>query len=426
MRNVHIGWGPVGMTRIKTQSKPKLQLNKVNYTGELNSEFKLDIISDYEIAPVWQSSNEDIVKVDQDGNITLVGEGTAVITVTSGKLVGRCSIKVVLSKEQQFEKDLKAGKVVLTTSITKTAVVSNKTSLSLNNQTLMGELFTESNGQILEGNSDSYAIWVKEGGEITINGDGEVRSQDARYSIAVWAQGGKITINGGKFINGGEGSDLIYASAGGQVIINGGEFHPSQKQEGVTGTADKYTALNIKDKDRDTSSIVVYGGKFYNFNPADNKSEGPGTNFVAEGYESVEVEPNVWEVRKIKSIIDETKIYYGTITPNLETFSGYSDFTENDFANAIKNGTLKSVLVESQESLVVPLTEFQALVILIPTNSKLKAFKSVLGKEFPFAEENTTANLHSNGDVTVGDFKVYGELFSVFNSSAEYIINIHE
>lgn len=426
MRNVHIGWGPVGMTKIKTQSKPKLQLNKVNYTGKLDSEFKLDIISDYEVAPVWQSSNEDIVKVDQDGNITLVGEGTAVITVTSGKLVGRCSIKVVLSKEQQFEKDLKAGKVVLTTSITKTAVVSNKTSLSLNNQTLMGELFTESNGQILEGNSDSYAIWVKEGGEITINGDGEVRSQDARYSMAVWAQGGKITINGGKFINGGEGSDLIYASAGGQVIINGGEFHPSQKQEGVTGTADKYTALNIKDKDRDTSSIVVYGGKFYNFNPADNKSEGPGTNFVAEGYESVEVEPNVWEVRKIKSIIDETKIYYGTITPNLETFTGYSDFTEQDLIKAINNGTMLSVDNNAQQNLVVALTEFQALTIFIPKSSSLKAFKSVLGKEFPFAEENTTANLHSNGDVTVGDFKVYGELFSVFNSSAEYIINIHE
>lgn len=426
MRNVHIGWGPVGMTKIKTQSKPKLQLNKVNYTGKLNSEFKLIIISDYEVAPVWQSSNEDIVKVDQDGNITLVGEGTAVITVTSGKLVGRCSIKVVLSKEQQFEKDLKAGKVVLTTSITKTAVVSNKTSLSLNNQTLMGELFTESNGQILEGNSDSYAIWVKEGGEITINGDGEVRSQDARYSIAVWAQGGEVIINGGKYYNEGEGSDLIYASAGGKVYIYGGEFHPSQKQEGVVGTADDFTALNIKDGDRATSEIVVYGGKFYNFNPADNVSEGPGTNFVAEGYESVEIEPNVWEVRKMENLLDNTKIYYGVMTPSMDTFSGYSDFTENDFANAIKNGTLKSVLVGSQESLVVPLTEFQALVILIPTNSKLKAFKSVLGKEFPFAEENTTANLHSNGDVTVGDFKVYGELFSVFNSSVEYIINIHE
>ena len=426
MRNVHIGWGPVGMTKIKTQSKPKLQLNKVNYTGKLDSEFKLIIISDYEVAPVWQSSNEDIVKVDQDGNITLVGEGTAVITVTSGKLVGRCSIKVVLSKEQQFEKDLKAGKVVLTTSITKTAVVSNKTSLSLNNQTLMGELFTESNGQILEGNSDSYAIWVKEGGEITINGDGEVRSQDARYSIAVWAQGGEVIINGGKYYNEGEGSDLIYASAGGKVYIYGGEFYPNSMQEGVAGTANDYSALNIKDSDRATSEIVVYGGKFYNFNPADNVSEGPGTNFVAEGYESVEIEPNVWEVRKIKSIIDETKIYYGTITPNLETFTGYSDFTEQDLINAINNGTLKAVQAQEQENLTAQLTEFQALVVLIPTNSKLKAFKSELGNEFPFAEKNTGANLHSNGEIIVGDFKVYGELVTVFNFSGEYLINIHE
>ena len=215
----------------------------------------------------------------------------------------------------------------------------------------MGELFTESNGQILEGNSDSYAIWVKEGGEITINGDGEVRSQDARYSIAVWAQGGEVIINGGKYYNEGEGSDLIYASAGGKVYIYGGEFYPNSMQEGVAGTANDYSALNIKDSDRATSEIVVYGGKFYNFNPADNVSEGPGTNFVAEGYESVEIEPNVWEVRKIKSIIDETKIYYGTITPNLETFTGYSDFTEQDLINAINNGTLKAVQAQEQENL---------------------------------------------------------------------------
>lgn len=426
MKNVHIGWGPVGMDRIKPDSQPKLKLNKNNFTGEPNSEFQLLIVSGATESPVWQSSNESVATVDQDGNVTLVGEGTAIITVTSGKLVGRCTIKVVLSKEQQFIKDLEAGKVVLTTPIIKTAVVSNKTLISLNNQTLTGELFTESNGQILEGSSDSYAIWVKEGGEITIEGNGEIRSQDARYSMAVWAQGGKITINGGKFINGGEGSDLIYASAGGQVIINGGEFHPSQKQEGVTGTADKYTALNIKDKDRDTSSIVVYGGKFYNFNPADNKSEGPGTNFVAEGYESVEVEPNVWEVRKIKSIIDETKIYYGTITPNLETFTGYSDFTEQDLIKAINNGTMLSVDNNAQQNLVVALTEFQALTIFIPKSSSLKAFKSELGNEFIFNESNTGLNFHSNGEVTVGNFKVFGELITVPGFNANFIINIHE
>jgi hypothetical protein len=304
--------------------------------------------------------------------------------------------------------------------------VSNKTLISLNNQTLTGELFTESNGQILEGSSDSYAIWVKEGGEITIEGNGEIRSQDARYSMAVWAQGGTVIINGGKFINGGKGSDLIYASAGGQVIINGGEFYPCEMQAGVPGTANKYTALNIKDKDRDTSSIIVYGGKFYNFNPADNLSEGPNTNFVAEGYESVEVEPNVWEVRKIKSIIDETKIYYGTITPNLETFTGYSDFTEQDLIKAINNGTMLSIDNNAQQNLVVALTEFQALTIFIPKSSSLKAFKSELGNEFIFNESNTGFNFHSNGEVTVGNFKVFGELITVPGFNANFIINIHE
>ena len=298
--------------------------------------------------------------------------------------------------------------------------------IDLNNNTITGGLFAESNGSVSEGNSDSYVFWVKKGGELIIDGDGIIKTQPAKYAMAVWAQGGTVIINGGKFYNEGEGSDLIYASAGGKVYIYGGEFYPNSMQEGVAGTANDYSALNIKDSDRATSEIVVYGGKFYNFNPADNVSEGPGTNFVAEGYESVEIEPNVWEVRKIKSIIDETKIYYGTITPNLETFTGYSDFTEQDLINAINNGTLKAVQAQEQENLTAQLTEFQALVVLIPTNSKLKAFKSELGKELPFAEKNTGANLHSNGEIIVGDFKVYGELVTVFNFSGEYLINIHE
>jgi hypothetical protein len=37
------------------------------------------------------------------------------------------------------------------------------------------------------------------------------------------------------------------------------------------------TVANAKDY------IVVTGGKFYNFNPANNVSEGEGTNFVADG-----------------------------------------------------------------------------------------------------------------------------------------------
>lgn len=64
MKNVHIGWGPVGMSKIGGPSKPKLQLNKINYTGEIGSGFKLEIISKYEEPPVWQSSNENVAVVD--------------------------------------------------------------------------------------------------------------------------------------------------------------------------------------------------------------------------------------------------------------------------------------------------------------------------------------------------------------------------
>lgn len=408
MKNVHIGWGPVGMTKIKTESKQKLKLNKSNYTGNLNSEFKLDIISEFQETPVWQSSNENVAKVDQNGNIMLVGEGTAIITVTSGKLTGKCTIKVVLSKEQQFEKDLQAGKAVLTTSITKTAVVSNKTLLSLNNQILTGDLFTESGGQVLEGNTDSYAIWVKEGGEVTIEGNGEVRSQDARYSMAVWAQGGKVIINGGKFINGGEGSDLIYASAGGQVIINGGEFYPSQKQNGVVGTADKYTALNIKDRDRDTTSIIVYGGKFHNFNPANNQSEGPGTNFVAAGYESVEIEPNVWEVRKIQSALDNTKFYYGTI-PTSETFKSFSSLTEEIVIEAITKGTIKSAKLTSTE-VQISINKHDVVVILVPGNIyNSGVIDDLTNNKEMFTDSISNTSFHANGEKSLGAFRVFGQ-----------------
>ena len=142
-------------------------------------------------------------------------------------------------------------------------------------------------------------FWVKKGGELTIDGEGSVVAQDATYSMAVWAQGGKVTINEGKFYNEGDGCDLIYASEGGKVYIYGGEFHATERKGEENGTKNKFSALNIKDKDRANCEIVVYGGTFYGFNPADNVSEGVNTNFVAEGYQSVEISEGVWQVMAV-------------------------------------------------------------------------------------------------------------------------------
>ena len=124
-------------------------------------------------------------------------------------------------------------------------------------------------------------------GTLTLNGQGTVNGLGANaYSMAVWAtENGKVIINDGHFTNIGASSnfdsehfDLIYASGNGQIEINGGEFECETPA----------WILNIKDKDRETASIVVKGGKFHGFNPADCASEGEHTNFVAPGYKVIE------------------------------------------------------------------------------------------------------------------------------------------
>lgn len=169
-----------------------------------------------------------------------------------------------------------------------------KSVINLNGHYIAADTFLYPGNTVKE---DSYAFWVKNGGELTINGEGEISTASCDYSIAVWAQGGKVTINGGKFTNAGEGSDLIYASANGHVVINGGEFVACKKQDGVDGTDQDYSVLNLKG-DNTGSSITCYGGRYYKFNPANNKSENPAVSFVAPGYESV-VDGDYFKVVKL-------------------------------------------------------------------------------------------------------------------------------
>ena len=123
------------------------------------------------------------------------------------------------------------------------------------------------------------------GGEVTLTGEGHVEGTlgDDNYSMAVWANNGTVVIDNGVYTNATDGSargtDLIYASGTGQVVINGGTFIAANPE----------WTLNVKDSDYKAgkANIVVKGGKFYQFDPANSKAEGVGTNFVADGYKSV-------------------------------------------------------------------------------------------------------------------------------------------
>ena len=144
------------------------------------------------------------------------------------------------------------------------------------------------NGEItIKEDTVGDGVFTVTNGTLTLNGKGTINGLGKNdWSMAVWAkENGKVIINDGYFTNIGAKStndsehfDLIYASGNAQIEINGGEFKCETP---------KWT-LNIKDKDRATASIVVKGGKFHGFNPADCDVEGPNTNFVALGYKVVE------------------------------------------------------------------------------------------------------------------------------------------
>ena len=105
------------------------------------------------------------------------------------------------------------GDVILTSNYNPEmpVIISNSISkVNLNGKKVIAPVFTEKNGGVFKGVTDSYAFWVKEGGDLTIEGDGEVIASEAEYSMAVWSNGGKVTIKGGKFYNNGNNSDLIY------------------------------------------------------------------------------------------------------------------------------------------------------------------------------------------------------------------------
>lgn len=139
-------------------------------------------------------------------------------------------------------------------------------------------------GKTITANGSNGAVKV-EGGVTILDGIGTVHGTlgSDKYSMAVWAESGHVVINDGIYKNetddSARGTDLIYASGTGCIEINGGVFEAAKPE----------WTLNCKDADykAGTAKIVVKGGSFKNFDPANNAAEGAGTSFVAEGYQSV-------------------------------------------------------------------------------------------------------------------------------------------
>ena len=142
-----------------------------------------------------------------------------------------------------------------------------------------GNVIINLGGHTITSPKDGFEV---AGGTLTINGEGNIKAanDNGEPYCAVWAYGDAVVnIYGGTYGIGyptGDYNDLIYAKDNAIINIYAGKFYNSGREDSFV--------LNLKDGSN--ADINVYGGEYEKFDPANNKSEGEGTNFVVSGYKS--------------------------------------------------------------------------------------------------------------------------------------------
>ena len=159
--------------------------------------------------------------------------------------------------------------------LTKTAAVTKKLTIDLNGHTISNtaSLWDTKTG-------DWSLISVREGGNLTIKGDGALKAlKDDCYALDV-QDGGKLTVESGTYVG---NISALYITKG-SADIKGGDFSIQQ----LSDNKPYEFTLNLLDKagKAGEAKISVSGGTFSHFNPAANAAESSddSTNFVADGY----------------------------------------------------------------------------------------------------------------------------------------------
>ena len=98
------------------------------------------------------------------------------------------------------------------------------------------------------------------------------------YGINV-RKGANLTINNGYYYGGG----TVVQVQEGTLTINGGTFACEPYNNQAYGYNFMINCIDSAYQNG-TARVIIKGGTFINFNPANCKAEGEGTNFVADGY----------------------------------------------------------------------------------------------------------------------------------------------
>lgn len=140
--------------------------------------------------------------------------------------------------------------------------------------------------------ANNWSLLSVKGGTLTIKGAGTLQAKENDcYAVDV-QDGGKVVIEDGTYVG---NIHAVYVQKG-TAEIKGGKY---SVQQTYPDAAKAYGfVLNCYDANRaaGTAKILVSGGEFVKFNPADCVAEGAGTNFVIAGYKSVADGTDTWKV----------------------------------------------------------------------------------------------------------------------------------
>lgn len=259
-------------------SSPQTPVQNNYRTNILGNLLTSQVIFNIEIVPIFNEPDNDIDLV----NIKNV-ESLKALFATGGEAI--LTEDLVLDKTVAVE----TGKEVV---------------LDLNGKTISNTT------DIWNTAANDWSLLSVRGGSLTIKGAGTLQAKENDCFAVDVMDGGKVVIEDGIYVG---NVHAVYVFEG-SVEIKGGKYSIQQPSELPSPYG---YVLNCYDANckNGTAKIMVSGGEFVKFNPADCAAEGAHTNFLADGYMSVEAEEGVWTVvRGTKPVVMTTAELRATLT----------------------------------------------------------------------------------------------------------------
>ena len=235
-----------------TVSAPNAPVQNNYRTNILGNLLTSQVIFNVEIVPIFKEPDKDIdiVNVKDEASLRALFATGGEATLTEDVVLGET---VVVEPGKEVVLDLN-GKTVSNTA----------------------DLWNESIA--------SWSLLSVRGGSLTIKGAGTLQAKENDCFAVDVQDGGTVVIEDGTYVG---NVHAVYVYEG-TAEIKGGKYSIQQ----LSSNPDPYGyVLNCYDKNRENgiAKIIVTGGEFVKFNPADCAAEGAHTNFLADGYKSTQI-----------------------------------------------------------------------------------------------------------------------------------------